>query len=46
MAEGKQHVKVIISREYDLSFVTQKMRFAHSWHLLPLKYKDEVSHKL
>lgn len=36
-AEGKQQVK-LISRECDLSFVTQRMRFAYSWHLLPLKY--------
>lgn len=38
MAEGKQQVKLVISREHDLSFVTQRMRFAHGWRLLPLKY--------
>lgn len=41
MAEGKQQVKLVISRECELSFVTQRMRFAHSWHLLPLEYRTK-----
>lgn len=41
MAEGKQQVKLIISNVCDLSFATERMRFTHSWHLLPQKYRTK-----
>lgn len=44
MAEGKQQVKLVISRECNLSFFTQRMRFAH---LAPAhtEVHAKVSHK-
>lgn len=43
-AEGKQQVKLVISRECNLSFFTQRMRFAH---LAPAhtEVHAKVSHK-
>lgn len=45
MAEGKQQVKLVIIEERDLNVVTERTRFTHSRHLLPLKCGTSISCK-